>query len=253
MNTKRAQKFQFQQFAIRQERCGFKVGTDGVLLGAWADVAGRQRALDIGTGTGLLALMLAQRNPALRVDAVELEADAAAQAAENGAASPWGERVRVWQTAVQDFHPTTRYDLIVSNPPFFAADQHLAAPDLARRQARQTATLSFADLLDSVVRLLGENGRFCLILPVAAGREFVQLAGERGLWCGRETAVFPTPSKPAHRLLLELGWEKHEPVYDRLTIETEQHHVYTRAFGGLTANFYVKQTGIAEESDESII
>lgn len=240
MNTKRAQKFQFQQFAIRQEQCGFKVGTDGVLLGAWADVAGRQRALDIGTGTGLLALMLAQRNPALWVDGVELDAAAAAQAAENVAASPWGDRVRVWQTAVQQFHPTTRYDLIISNPPFFAADQHLAAPNAARRQARQTTTLSYADLLDCVGRLLGENGRFCLILPITAGQEFVQLAAARGLWCGRETAVFSTPTKPAHRLLLELGWEKREPVRDRLTIETEQHHVYTAEFWALTADFYLR-------------
>lgn len=238
MNRKRAQIFQFRQFAIRQAR-GFKVGTDGVLLGAWADVAGRQQALDIGTGTGLLALMLAQRNPALQVDAVELDEGAAAQAAENVAGSPWGERVRVWQTAVQTFHPPTRYDLIISNPPFFAAGQHMAAPDAARRQARQTTTLSFADLLACVGRLLGENGRFCLILPVLAGREFVQLAEERGLWCGRETAVCPKPSKPPHRLLLELGWEKREPERDRLTIETEQHHVYTRAFGALTAGFYV--------------
>lgn len=240
MNRKSAKIFQFKQFAIRQERCGFKVGTDGVLLGAWTEVAGQQRALDIGTGTGLLALLLAQRNPALRVDAVELDVATAEQAAENVAASPWGDRVRVWQTAVQTFTPSAPYDLIISNPPFFAADQHMAAPNAARRQARQTTTLPFAELLDSVGRLLGENGRFCLILPIAAGREFVQLAAARGLWCGRETAVSPKPTKPPHRLLLELGWEKRPLVRDRLTIETEQRHVYTRAFEELTAGFYLQ-------------
>lgn len=246
MNRKRASIFRFKQFAIEQERCGFKVGTDGILLGAWAAVLGVERALDIGTGTGLLALMLAQRKADLQVDAVEIDQASAYQAAANVLASPWANRVRVWQTAVQAFAPSQPYDLIITNPPFYPADQHSHAPDVARRQARQTTTLPYDDLLDSVVQLLGENGRFCLILPVETGRWFVERAQESGLVCVRETAVQPTLAKPVHRLLLAFGWrgavgEKRPLLSDTVTIETEQRHIYTPQFKALTNAFYLNQ------------
>ena len=244
MNRKKAQIFRFKQFAVQQGRCGFKVGTDGILLGAWANVAGAKRALDIGTGTGLLALMLAQRNPTVQLDALELDVASSEQAAENVIVSPWKERIQVWQTAVQDFAPAQPYDLIITNPPFYPAEQHSLAPNKARQQARQTTTLPYAVLLESVVRLLGENGRFCLILPVETGRGFVARAEERGLDCWRETAVRPTPTKAVHRLLLELGWrrdgvEKRPFASTSLTIETEQRHDYTAEFKALTDDFYL--------------
>ncbi|MEM7116427.1 MAG: methyltransferase [Chloroflexota bacterium] len=244
MNRKKALTFRFKQFAIQQERSAFKVGTDGILLGAWATVAGAKQALDIGTGTGLLALMLAQRNVDLQIDAVELDAASSVQAAENVASSPWGERIQVRQTAVQAFTPTYTYDLIITNPPFYPAEQHSLAPNKARRQARQTTTLPYAVLLENVARLLGANGRFCLILPTETGHWFVAQAEEWGLRCVRETAVRPTPSKEAHRLLLELGWGKGEMAKrpfksTSLTIETERRHYYTKEFKALTGDFYL--------------
>jgi tRNA1Val (adenine37-N6)-methyltransferase len=153
--------FHFKQFSIYQGQCAFKVGTDGILLGAWTEGDVVSRIIDIGTGSGLIALMLAQRFPQAMIDAVEIDAQSAAQAAENVEQSPWSNRVHVMNQTIQAFSQQTQtpYDLIVSNPPFFASENHLLAT--GRRQGtRQTTQLSYIDLLKSVDRLLGENGRF---------------------------------------------------------------------------------------------
>lgn len=156
--------FSFKQFSIRQDRTAMKVGTDGVLLGAWVNLNGAEsEILDIGTGTSLIALMMAQRCEA-NVDAVEIDESSASQAVENIAASPWSDRVEVYCTAIQEFRPTKKYDLIVSNPPYFC--NSLLSPNAERNNARHTTSLSFNDLIESVMRLLTQEGRFALILPI---------------------------------------------------------------------------------------
>ncbi|KAA3664973.1 MAG: methyltransferase domain-containing protein, partial [Chloroflexi bacterium] len=183
--------FHFKQFSIYQDRCAFKVGTDGILLGAWAGEtpalnaveAAIFRALDIGTGTGLIALMLAQRFPKAVIDAIEIDEQSASQAIENVTQSLWADRVCIHNSAIQDFpkHNHPRYDLIVSNPPFFSTARNLSAAG-QREGTRQTTQLSHEDLLHTVNRLLGENGRFCTILPTATTQQFCQLAALNNLY-----------------------------------------------------------------------
>jgi tRNA1Val (adenine37-N6)-methyltransferase len=196
--------FHFKQFSIDHSRCSMKVGTDGVVLGAWVNVEGAARVLDVGTGSGLIALMLAQRcGPDTLIDAVELcEADAQ-QAQENVRVSRWPAKVKIYATAVQQFHPASRYDLIVSNPPFFM-NSHLP-PLKSREQVRHTSTLPFEELLSSVVRLLTEDGRCSVILPPAEGTLFTRMANQYGLFCTRRWEFYARAHKPAERLLLEFA------------------------------------------------
>ncbi|MEE0972800.1 MAG: methyltransferase, partial [Paludibacteraceae bacterium] len=154
--------FRFKQFTVYQDRCAMKVGTDGVLLGVLADVSKATRILDIGTGTGLIALMLAQRQKDAHVDAIEIDEQAAQQAQENIAQSPFCY-IHVHTTALQAYNSTQPYDLIVSNPPYFV--DSLKAPNAARNLARHTDSLSFADLLQGAERLLHNDGCFWVILP----------------------------------------------------------------------------------------
>jgi tRNA1Val (adenine37-N6)-methyltransferase len=233
--------FHFKQFTIQQDQCAFKVGTDGVLLGAWANVANVTRVLDIGTGTGLLALMMAQRLPLAQIEAVEIDALSVVQAVENVQGSPWQDRVCIMHTAVQNFTNLAhhKYDLIVSNPPFFGKVDGVAAPEQRRRDARQTNALDHQTLVDCVARLLTENGRFSTILPVIAGHALRTYAETKGLFCVRETAVFPMLNKPQHRVLLEFNRQPQPIITQNLIIETARHHYYTDAFSALTRPFYI--------------
>lgn len=195
--------FQFKQFAIQQDRCAMKVGTDGVLLGAWATTG--ERMLDIGTGTGLIALMLAQRSSHAIVDAVEIDEAAAEQARENVVASPFADRVNVVNVEIQNFIPTNgaRYDVIVSNPPYF--QNALGSPDKKRHAARHTDSLSYRELLDAAVRLLREDGRFCIIIPFDSRQSVVDEALLHGFSISRECAVRTTQRKTPRRYLLEFS------------------------------------------------
>ncbi|MGL5464298.1 MAG: tRNA1(Val) (adenine(37)-N6)-methyltransferase, partial [Aeromonas veronii] len=159
----RSRGFTFKQFHINHDRCAMKVGTDGILLGAWAPVEQARRVLDIGTGSGLIALMLAQRSRSdCRLDAVELDINAASQARENAAASPWADRVTIIESAIQDYQAAP-YDLVVSNPPYFVAGQSFSDP--ARALARHTGALDSHALLAACDRLLSPNGQVALVLP----------------------------------------------------------------------------------------
>ena len=149
--------FRFKQFTIHQDACAMKVGTDGVLLGVLADVTAATHLLDIGTGTGLVALMLAQRNPSMSIDAIEIDSKAAKQAAENVAQSPWPQ-IRVHCAALQTYTANQPYNLIVSNPPYFV--NSLKAPKAARTTARHTDSLSFNELVEGVDRLLSPAGHW---------------------------------------------------------------------------------------------
>lgn len=216
-----------------------KVGTDGVLLGAWASTAGEcRRALDIGTGTGLIALMLAQRLPEVLITGVDV--DDISQASQNASASPWASRLGFEQCPVQEFRPDERFGLIVSNPPFFA--DSLTCPDRGRTTARHTVQLPFEELRDAAVRLLAPEGRFAVVLPTTEGERFTALCRDT-LTLSRRTEVRTTPRHAPKRLLLEFMHASSAPASPQtaeLTIGTGAHEEYTPEYRALTCDFYLK-------------
>lgn len=214
-----------------------KVGVDGVLLGAWADIATTNSILDIGTGTGLIALMLAQRSTASIVG-IDIDADAILQATENIQNSPWADRVSVHASALQDFSTKHGFDLIVSNPPYFV--NSLKAPSESRAMARHTDTLTHEELIVNASRLLNPNGRICIILPVAEGLQCVEFAAKNGLFCSKLVRVFPKPTVEAKRLLLEFSQKSTETIETELVIESDVRHQYSPEFTELANGFYLK-------------
>ena len=252
--------FKFQQFIVRHDRCAMKVGTDGVLLGAWAEPAvsiqpSAFSILDVGTGSGLVALMLAQRFPKAHIDAIDIDKAAIEQAAENFAASPWSDRLHTFHARLQDWqivHHTSSprtlpYSLIVSNPPYF--QNSLKNPDKGRQTARHTDTLSFSELIHHSTRLLSENGILALILPAEAESEVCELAQAEGLSLTRITRVYSKESKPARRILLAFEKSKSRntdistslntaPVEDTLVLEDEKGG-RSAAYRELAKDFYL--------------
>lgn len=217
-----------------------KVGTDGILLGAWATAETPSRILDIGTGTGLVALMLAQRFPAAMIDAVEANSDACGQAAGNFQVSPWADRLTAVYCRIQEFESAATYSLIVSNPPWF--HDSMKPDDQARDTARHTDSMSPADLISAVARLMANDGVFTTILPVVEGQSFLGLAAQSGFHCHRCCEVLPLANVPAKRLLLEFTRQSPKPFIsnERLIVETNQRHYYTPEFMQLTIEFYLR-------------
>jgi tRNA1Val (adenine37-N6)-methyltransferase len=217
-----------------------KVGTDGVLLGAWADVGACRRALDVGAGTGLIVLMMAQRSEALQVDGVEIDPDACRQAAANAAASPFAARVRLYHDSFSRFaHAATqRYDLIVSNPPYFV--RSLKCPDEKRRLARHDDELSLAGLLADSLPLLTPGGRIALILPFQQEKELCARAEACGLHCIRRTEVSSVEGAAPKRLLVELAREARFAVETGRLILTDAQRQRTTAYRELMREFYLK-------------
>ena len=227
--------FDFKQFRVKQDKTAFKTGTDGVMLGAWADASSAARVLDIGTGSGLIALMIAQRKDALIVG-IEPDIPSYEQARENVENSPWRERVKIVNTKLQDYSPGYKFDLIVSNPPFFR--QSLTGKDQRRARARHDYDLSGAELVKGVSRLLEPGGKFCLILPYAEAAIFIAEAAESGLFCNKILRVKPLPSSPVKRMLMEFAADKGGLKQSFLTIERERHR-YTDEYKELTADYYL--------------
>ena len=192
--------FTFKRFTVNHGKCAMKVGTDGVLLGAWA--RGGRRILDVGTGSGLVALMMAQRFEDACVTAIDIEPGACLQARENVEASPFADRIRVVETALQDFREG-EYDAIVCNPPFYAGT--LKSKTAARTMARSAETLPFADLFRHAARLLAEGGVLSVVVPAVLRREFDAEAAFSGLWPRRVCMVKTVPRKAPGRCLLEYG------------------------------------------------
>lgn len=228
--------FRFKQFTICQDRTPMKVGTDGVLLGAWSNLEEAATILDIGTGTGLIALMAAQRNPTAEIDALEIEAAACEQAWENIASSPWPQRVRVYLQALQNYHPDKLYDSIVCNPPFFV--DSTPAPDQGRSLARHTHSLTHPELIEHVQRLLSLGGNFCVILPVIEAQQFVSYAEQFHLFPYRITYILPTPDKAPKRWLMEFRRNLSETKENELIIELSRHR-YSPDYIDLTRAFYL--------------
>ncbi len=230
--------FQFKQFRITQERSAMKVGMDGVLLGAWVNASGAERMLDIGTGTGLIALMLAQKNASAQIDAIEIDRDACDEAIFNVKQSDWSNRIKLFCQSFQEFTTENKYDLIVSNPPFFG--NGVKAPDETRAQARHADALPLAVLISGAVSLLQENGRIALVLPAEQLLEVENLAKINGLFLSQLCRVKPNPIKPDFRILIELCNCPTTLQEEKLMIEFEKHHDYTPEYRELTKDFYLK-------------
>ena len=228
--------FKFKQFTIQQDKCAMKVGTDGVLLGAWAGSDGAKTILDIGTGTGLVSLMLAQRFSA-KITAIEIDENAYQQATENVALSPWKERIELVHIDFNDFHPQLKYHLIVCNPPYFI--DSLPSPDTLRTLARHNQKLTYNDLLKGGSSLLEDTGEFVLIVPAEVVENILSIAERFHLFPGRLLNIRTTPGKPIKRNLISLGFERKQCIAKELLIETERHK-YSDEFTGLVKDFYLK-------------
>lgn len=226
--------FQFQQFRVHQDRCAMKISTDAVLLGALAETVSSATILDVGTGTGVISLMLAQRFQEARITAVELDEDAADQAAENFLESPFSTRLRVVKLRFQDFSEDQRFDLIVSNPPYFP--DHLKSKDTKRNQALHTDALSFKALLEKAVKLLKKDGQLWVILPQRQMSDFSELAGELGLFPKKKVLVRDSASKPVIREIV--GFSFVDCVTDQKEIHLKNTDgSFSDAYSSLIAGF----------------
>lgn len=230
--------FRFKQFNIRQDNTAMKIGTDGTLLGAWVDVKGAENILDIGTGTGVIALMTAQRNLDTKVTAIEINDDAVIDATFNIKESPWADRVELKETSLQDFKTEGKYDVIVSNPPFF--ENSLRSNSANRNNARHTDSLHYSDILKFAEIHLTTGGVLAMILPVENAEKCINECSDYDLKLKRKTLVKPVPHKPAHRIVFELTKEEIQEVKENeLIVETGKRHDYTADYVALTNAFYI--------------
>lgn len=233
--------FQFKQFSVNQDQTAMKIGTDGVLLGAWTPIDNNPKSvLDIGTGTGIIALMLAQRCDAEQIDALEIDENAYEQAVENFECSPWGDRLFCFHAGLDEFidDPEDEYDLIVSNPPFFSEDYRSANEqrDLARFQE----AMPFEELVEAADLLLSENGIFSVIIPFNEEDRFIELCAEVELFPIKVTRVKGTQNTKIVRSLLAFKrYELSVLTADELVIEISRHE-YTAEYIALTKDFYLK-------------
>tara|TARA_R100000935_G_scaffold27288_2_gene47435 strand:- start:13775 stop:14491 length:717 start_codon:yes stop_codon:yes gene_type:complete len=232
--------FNFKQFTVAQERCAMKVGTDGVLLGAWVSIENSpQSILDIGAGTGVISLQLAQRSLAETIDAIEIDNDAYEQCTENFENSPWADRLFCYHASIQEFVSEIEetYDLIISNPPFYS--ENFKSENSARDIARFTDALPFDHLAISASHLLSENGTFAVILPKKEETHFIEIAAKSNLFPKRICTVKGTPTSEEKRSLLEFTFQKNNPSLETLVLETKR-HLYTKEYRDLVKDFYLK-------------
>lgn len=233
--------FTFKEFAVKQDRCAMKIGTDGVLLGAWSPIDHYPNSiLDIGTGTGIIALMLAQRADAEQIDALEIDEEAYEQATDNFENSPWNDRLFCFHAGLDEFveDPEDEYDLMVCNPPFYSEDYKTESKqrDLARFQD----AMPFEDLIEAAALLLSENGIFSVVIPFKEEEKFVSLCEELDLFPQKITRVRGNSSSEIKRSLMAFGRTEIALIaIDELTIETER-HIYTPEYIELTKDFYLK-------------
>lgn len=232
--------FQFKQFTVAQDRCAMKIGTDGVLLGAWVSIKGKPYSiLDIGAGTGIIALQLAQRSKAEMVDAIEIDENAYEQCVDNFENSPWGDRLFCYHAALDEFveEIDDKYDLIISNPPFYSEDYKTT--DESRDLARFNDALPFDELIESASQLLSDEGIFAVIIPRKEEENFIKMASEVNLFPNRICRVRGTENSEEKRSLLEFSFEKISPKIENLIIETSRHN-YTEEYKNLVQDFYLK-------------
>ncbi|SDS18557.1 methyltransferase [Gramella sp. MAR_2010_147] len=236
------QPFKFKQFSIDQDQCAMKIGTDGVLLGAWSSLDHNPESiLDIGTGTGLIALMLAQRSQAKLIDALEIEENAYEQSVENFEKSDWGDRLFCYHAGfdefVEEMQEEDKYDLIISNPPFYSEDYKSGNEN--RDKARFADALPLTELIEGASLLLSENGHFDIIIPFSEESNGLNIGKNHGLFPSKITRVKGTESAPIKRSLISFSFDETEPKIKELVLEISRHH-YTEEFKELVKDFYLK-------------
>ena len=232
--------FKFKQFTVKQDRCAMKIGTDGVLLGAWTSVKHNPfSVLDIGSGTGILSLMIAQRSHAEQIEAIEIDDDAYEQCSENFENSPWNDRLFCYHASLLEFVEEVEdaFDLIICNPPFYSEDYK--TENKSRDLARFNDAMPFKHIIYAVAHLLAEDGLFSIVIPRKEEDDFVALANTIGLFPQRILHVRGNPDTEVKRSLIEFSYTENEVETSELIIETERHN-YTKDYINLTKDFYLK-------------
>ena len=236
---RKAGDFIFKQFKVSQQKSTHKVGTDGVLLGAWVRLEQAKTILDVGTGTGVIALMLAQRSMTAVTDALEIQQDDANQAKENFLSSPWPSRLRAIHQSLQQFSPAIKYDLIVSNPPYF--QNSYLPPSENRTIVRHTGALPFDDLLAHSVRLLSDLGRCAFIRPPVEGDKVIAAARQHGLFLSRMCEFRSRATKPVERVLMEFGFAEKAISTESLVLYAhERGEEWSEDYKAITKDFYLR-------------
>jgi tRNA1Val (adenine37-N6)-methyltransferase len=233
------QTFVFKKFSINQHKSAHKVGTDGVLIGAWAEVSDAKNILDVGTGTGIIALMMAQKSHA-QVDAIDIEQGSYEQAKENATYSVWANRIKVYHTTLQDFAKSVhkKYDVIITNPPYFVDSSK--APDEDRSHARHTDLLPFKELIRGVFSVLNTTGKFYIILPTKEALDFKMLAEKEDLYLVKLLRVKTKSTNDIEKRHMMLFKFNQEPFTEEtISIENEGRHNYTNEYKKLTGDFYL--------------
>lgn len=229
--------FNFKKFSIHQNNAAMKIGTDGILIGAWVNVSKKFRALDIGSGTGIITIMLCQRNLNLELDSIELSANAIMDAKINIENCNWSDRIKLFHQDLKKFHPDSNYDLIVSNPPYFK--KSLQPSNSERSKARHQNDLKLEDILKFSKQHLTKDGSLNIILPFEQKSEAIEIAKKHGLNAIRECAVYPKPNKAPHRILIEFSRiENKQMIKESLVIEKAGRHNYSEDYKKLTREFY---------------
>ena len=236
MNKRIYKPFEFKKFKIHQNNAAMKIGTDSILLGAWADLSDKKKGIDIGSGTGIISIMLCQRNEILEIDSIEVSEKAVLDAKKNIKNCKWNERINLIHKDLRLFSTENKYDLIISNPPYF--QKSLKPKDLDRLKARHEVSLNYKDVLNFSEKHLLKNGTINLILPIDQKQELIEYAEKFGLYVSKECIVFPKPNKNPHRLLIELSKTKKTFESQSLTIENDGRHNYTDNYKKLTREFY---------------
>lgn len=230
--------FQFKEFTIIQEKSAMKVGTDSILLGSWVQLTDEQSILDMGAGTGVLALLLAQRSEAALIDAVEIEENAHEETVINFENSPWADRLFCYHSSIQDFAKEIdeTYDLIIANPPFFEPNKR--EPISAKSTARQTHALDFYALLEATKLLLNKNGSCAFIVPFEKETSFIELAQNTGLFVQRITRVKDTQKAVFKRSMMQFRFEKTKVYTSELVLKNTD-KTYSAEFKEFTKGFYL--------------
>lgn len=230
--------FQFKQFTVWHDKCAMKVGTDGVLLGAWTSVRNVHRILDVGTGTGLVALMLAQRSlPDTNIVALEIDEAAAEQARENICRSPWKDRIEVLQKDFKKFDSLDKFDVIVSNPPYFV--NALGCPGQQRNTARHNSSLTYEDLLQGVAKLLSREGIFTIVIPTDVSDRVKEIGTASGLFAVRQLNVVTKPGGSPKRTLISFSFSKQVCLVEEMLTELARHK-YSEEYTALTKEYYLR-------------
>ena len=233
--------FRCKQFTIEDDQCAMKVGTDSLMLGSWVEVNGAKHILDIGTGSGLLAIMLAQKADHIcQIEGIDIDRNAIKQAKVNASNSPWSQQLHFYQRSLQEYASNIKYELIVSNPPYFPENISANKIDSLtnRQRARQTLTLDHQSLLQHVVLMMAEQGQFYCVLPAQSAELFCKYAQQVGLYCVNMLWVLAKPNKTASRVLMAFSLQQASQKAQQIIIHTHDGN-YSADYMALCQDFYL--------------